>query len=217
MNYKKIYDSLINNANNRLLEGYSETHHIIPRCMGGTDDSSNLVVLTPEEHYLAHQLLIKIYPANKSLLYAAQMMTVENVDSGVSRPNNKLYGWIKTKISKEKSERMTGSTLPEEHRANISKGQTGIKRGPMTEEHKRKISEALSGKPKGEMSDESRKKMSESAKNRTHSEETKKKIGDAHRGKKLSEETKAKMRKPMSEETKAKIAAARRGKKYPRK
>ena len=32
-------------------------HHIIPRHMGGTDDPSNLVELTPEEHAEAHRKL----------------------------------------------------------------------------------------------------------------------------------------------------------------
>ena len=33
------------------------THHIIPRHMGGTDDPSNLVELTVEEHAEAHRIL----------------------------------------------------------------------------------------------------------------------------------------------------------------
>ena len=33
------------------------THHIIPRHMGGTDDPSNLVKLTVEEHAEAHKKL----------------------------------------------------------------------------------------------------------------------------------------------------------------
>ena len=32
-------------------------HHIIPKHMGGSDDPSNLVELTPEEHALAHKKL----------------------------------------------------------------------------------------------------------------------------------------------------------------
>ena len=32
-------------------------HHIIPKYMGGTDDSSNLIELTVEEHAEAHRLL----------------------------------------------------------------------------------------------------------------------------------------------------------------
>ncbi len=33
------------------------THHIVPRHMGGTDDPSNLIELTIEEHALAHKAL----------------------------------------------------------------------------------------------------------------------------------------------------------------
>jgi len=36
-------------------------HHIIPRHMGGTDDPSNIVVLTVEEHAEAHRLLWEQY------------------------------------------------------------------------------------------------------------------------------------------------------------
>lgn len=69
-----------------------EIHHILPRCMGGVDDKTNLVKLTPEEHYLAHLLLVKIYPDSRELIYAAKMMTVSSLSQ---RRSNKLYGWLK--------------------------------------------------------------------------------------------------------------------------
>jgi len=37
------------------------THHIIPKHMGGTDDPSNLVRLTIEEHAEAHRILYETY------------------------------------------------------------------------------------------------------------------------------------------------------------
>ena len=92
MNYKKHYDLLIERAKTRQLTGYVERHHIVPRCIGGTDEKSNLVKLTPEEHYVAHQLLVKIYPENDSLVYAANKMTVS---SKTVKRNNKRYGWLK--------------------------------------------------------------------------------------------------------------------------
>lgn len=102
MNYKQIYINLINRAKNRLIEGYTESHHIIPRCMGGTDHPSNLVNLTPEEHYTAHLLLVKIYPNNKKLVKAAAMMIP-------SRPSNKMYGWLRRKLSETQKELQSGS------------------------------------------------------------------------------------------------------------
>lgn len=66
--------------------------------MGGSNDSSNLVKLTPEEHYIAHQLLVKIYNSPK-LVYAAMMMLPTNKfhHNGSGR-NNKLYGWLRKKF-----------------------------------------------------------------------------------------------------------------------
>jgi hypothetical protein len=62
--YSNIYHSIIKTAKsqNRVKQvgdGY-QTHHIIPRCMGGTDDSDNLVVLTYKEHRVCHRLLIEM-------------------------------------------------------------------------------------------------------------------------------------------------------------
>jgi len=61
MNYTKIYDSLINAALYReYTKRPSEVHHILPRSMGGTNDSENLVRLTVREHFIAHLLLYKM-------------------------------------------------------------------------------------------------------------------------------------------------------------
>jgi hypothetical protein len=62
MNYFLAYQRLIAKAQLRvLLNGYVERHHILPRALGGSDDSSNLVVLTAREHFVAHILLAKIH------------------------------------------------------------------------------------------------------------------------------------------------------------
>ena len=102
MDYKKIYQQIIDCARSRDITGYKETHHIIPRCLGGTDDPSNLVDLTPEEHYVAHQLLVKIHTNNERLLYAAVMMCSNRI-------NNKLYGWLRRRLSDTQSKAMAGS------------------------------------------------------------------------------------------------------------
>jgi hypothetical protein len=101
MNYIKIYNSLISKAQSRDIEGYTERHHIVPRCMGGSDEATNLVRLTPEEHYVAHQLLVKIYPSNRALIKAATMMIP-------NRPGNKMYGWLRRKLSITMSESQCG-------------------------------------------------------------------------------------------------------------
>ena len=58
--YKRWYDQIIECGRGRRLSFYCETHHILPRSLGGTDDPDNLVDLTYREHFLVHWLLIKI-------------------------------------------------------------------------------------------------------------------------------------------------------------
>jgi len=101
MDYKRIYAQLVEKGKNRLLEGYSEKHHIIPRCMGGSDTEDNLVRLSPEEHYIAHQLLVKIYPNHIGIAQAAAMMIA-------NRPGNKFYGWLRKRHAKAMSIRQQG-------------------------------------------------------------------------------------------------------------
>lgn len=96
MNYRKCYDTLIERARFRTLHEYTEWHHIIPCCMGGLDNSDNLVQLTPEEHYVAHQLLVKIYPTELKLASALIMMSVSSKKNKIR--NNKAYGWVRKKF-----------------------------------------------------------------------------------------------------------------------
>ena len=109
MNYKLHYDKLIHRAQNRsiLKSEYKEKHHIIPSCIGGTDLKENLVQLFPEEHLLAHLLLVKIHPKEYGLTKAANMMS-QCKSANQQRITNKKFGWIKRKLSIEQSIAMTG-------------------------------------------------------------------------------------------------------------
>lgn len=84
MNYKKIYIDLILKAqseNRRKLSKdhenyiYYERHHFVPKCFGGDNSKENLVLLTAKEHFIAHKLLVEIYPENQQLIYALWMMS----------------------------------------------------------------------------------------------------------------------------------------------
>lgn len=127
MNYKKHYEMLIERGKNRSIDTYTETHHIIPKCMGGTNDINNLVKLTPEEHYVAHQLLVKIYPESIQLVGAAMMMTRHTTNN---RMNNKLFGWLKRRAS------MLTINIPKSEETRIRM------RKPKSETHKENISSA---------------------------------------------------------------------------
>lgn len=70
MNYIKVYNNIIDRSRNRQLLGYVENHHIIPKCVGGTDENWNLTPLTAREHFVCHMLLCEIYPKNIKLKFA---------------------------------------------------------------------------------------------------------------------------------------------------
>ena len=60
--YTHCYYNIVERAKARVIKSYSEKHHIIPRSLGGSNDASNLVALTPREHFLCHWLLTKMLP-----------------------------------------------------------------------------------------------------------------------------------------------------------
>lgn len=74
--YKTWYNSIIENAKNRVIVGYVEKHHILPRSLGGEDNKENLVALTAREHFICHWLLIKIYTgeSRSKMIYALNGM-----------------------------------------------------------------------------------------------------------------------------------------------
>jgi hypothetical protein len=58
--YKKLTESRqVNGLIKSDIKYYTEKHHIVPVSLGGSNDKSNLVLLSAREHYLAHWLLTK--------------------------------------------------------------------------------------------------------------------------------------------------------------
>lgn len=126
MDYKAAYDRLVQMARQRAcVDGYSEKHHILPRCLGGSNAKDNLVVLTAEEHFLAHQLLVKINPGHRGLVLALDKMTLQH---NSKKRNNKAYGWIRRKVYEAVSERMKKNNpmLSEESRKKVSEAKKKI-------------------------------------------------------------------------------------------
>ena len=110
MNYLSIYNLIVSNAkstNRRKRKHtdekyvYYEKHHVVPKCVGGTDDTHNLVLLTAREHFVAHQLLVRIYPTEHKLVFALRRMCSNN--NVKHKRNNKEYEWIRKRIAKESS------------------------------------------------------------------------------------------------------------------
>jgi hypothetical protein len=166
-------------------------HHIVPRHMGGTDDSSNLIELTVEEHAEAHRKLweqygnIKDYCAWKGLegtigkeeivrllMDPTGRVHTEETKQKISQSHK---GKLKhTEESKEKLRQFrTGMKLSEEHKAKISKsleGNTRMVGKKLSEETKQKLSEAGKGNKNASknpnISEEERERRSEATKER---------------------------------------------------
>jgi hypothetical protein len=208
MNYRKIYFNLIDRATDRITTGYFEKHHVIPRCLGGSDSKENIVNLYPEEHYLAHLLLCKLNQGNLKLLYAAMNMTSGAMINNGKR-NNKAYGWLRRQyaesisgdnnparrnpnLQKEAAKKRLGQKRTEETKARMSAAQKGRM---LSEETKLKMVEAAKNRPP--ISEETRKKLQNRAPNRgmlgkKQSAESVAKRADANRGRKDSEEARLK-------------------------
>ena len=133
MNYAKHYWALIIRAETRVLEGYCEKHHIIPRCVD--EASTETVKLTPEEYFVAHQLLVKMFPKVEGLVFAAFRMT-HGHETRAAR-TNKLYGWLSRRHAKiyespewraQQSARLMGQKRTEEMRQNMRDSYTPERR-----------------------------------------------------------------------------------------
>lgn len=184
MDYQKIYNDLIENAkskNRKKYKGqYYERHHIVPKCIGGLDNKENLILLTAREHFVAHKLLVEIYPNNNSLIYSYNYMSVmSNCHERDYKISNREYKWLREKLSSIMSNRIVSVQTKEK----ISKSRCNI---TVSQETKDKIRKTLTGR-----------KLPESVKinmsNKIISDSFRSKISKIHKGKIVSEESKKKM------------------------
>lgn len=180
MNHKKLYDLIVGKAKAELRKKtkggtYYESHHIIPKCLGGTGKTTqwnthpNLVLLTAKEHYLCHRLLCILYPNNSQIAYAFwSMCNQSSKKQSRHRPSTKSYEEARTQFSRFKKGTISplkGTKLSKETKERISNSKLGIKRSKevghqislrqtgrkLSEEVKKKISITSKGhkKPEG--------------------------------------------------------------------
>lgn len=218
MNYSNIYTDLIQSAQLRpiidILDGYTETHHILPRALGGLDSADNLVKLTPREHFIAHWLLWKIYKNTQyeiKMMYAFNMMRANKYASRYY--NSRGFDAVKKAVIITQR----GKPLSESRREKIRISSTGRKH---TEETRKKMRDAqkLAAANRKPVSDETRKKMSETRRGKKYSAEHCQNISKSKTGKLHSEERKlinsaAQKGKKLSDETRKKMSNSHTGKK----
>jgi len=107
-------------------------HHIKPRHMGGTDDPSNLIEVTPEEHAELHFALYLEHGMMGDWI-AFHMLSGKTTDSE----------WARKEAMRDYFRRNVVSV---ETRKKMSEAAKRRIRKPFTEEAKRNISKALKGK-----------------------------------------------------------------------
>lgn len=208
MNYKKIYDKLINSRQvlnrNRKDNVYYENHHILPKSIGGLNNKDNLVLLTFREHFLAHLLLVHIYTYDpllkRKMVYAlyeltrrskthqrilssrqyetARTLFVQAVSE--THKGKKMSDEAKEKIGKKSKERWENKEF-RQNRSDASKGEKNSFYGKThTEETKNKIR-------KHKMPSESREKLSKANSGRKHTKEEKEKISNANKNRTIEQ------------------------------
>lgn len=153
--YTRIYFSIIENAKNRKLEGYSEKHHIVPRSIGGTNDRTNLVNLTAREHFICHLLLphmVENSNAKAKLYHAMGLMRFGN------KSQNRIYTSSQYDIARKyhalgNTLSQTGKpmNLSEDERKRRSEALKKNRKlrtySPLSDEVKQNISKSKKGKP----------------------------------------------------------------------
>ena len=119
MNYIKTYYDIINKAktrglNKRVLNYYTEKHHILPKCyfksVKAASYSENLVLLTAREHYICHYLIWKFNKDPKMLLALYRMMNGNKIK--YSNLTSKEYEVLKLNYSKHISLKFSGKNNP---------------------------------------------------------------------------------------------------------
>ena len=213
MNYKEFIDNILT-TRGRFACGdeYKEKHHIVPKCMGGTNDKNNLIDLYAREHFEAHRLLALENPNIKGLTYAWWAMAHLNA-SNQSRYEllPEEYEEAKMLISKIHSEyqkkRMSSPELRKKISDSLKGRYVGEKNPNYGKHHSKEAKEKISMSNKGRFSgnknyfygihmcgknnpfygkhhsEESKRKMSEKRKRHWYiSDETKKRFSEMYKG-----------------------------------
>jgi hypothetical protein len=145
MDYKRIYDELISKQRDYYDSEYYEVHHIIPRCMGGSDNPTNLIKLNAREHFIAHALLARFVldePYSTKLKHAFFAMCNQKRDyQNRYTPPSKIYEISKRLHGECMSVRHSGKILEDDH---ILKLREGHKKYFSNELNVKKFSENMS-------------------------------------------------------------------------
>lgn len=107
--YSKMYYKIIKYyRENPLTEGYFERHHIIPKSLGGSNDQSNIVVLTAKAHFVCHHLLTKMTSGQDKIKMVHAFWRMIHAPQHSQPITAKVYQVIKEQRAKTLSKEMLG-------------------------------------------------------------------------------------------------------------
>lgn len=168
--YYKTYNQLIDKCLQMEKEGYpedmyTEVHHILPRCQGGTNEKCNLVRMPVRYHIVAHMLLACAFPDEKGLVLAVTTMFIYREDNKqierkekISKISTRLISKFREDAARSQRNKIV-SLETREKLSNINKGKR------LSVETRKKISNASKGEKNGHYgkshSLNTRRKMSE--------------------------------------------------------
>lgn len=177
--YNKWYQNIINDAKETPRRGYTEKHHIIPKSLGGSSSSSNLVALTAKEHFVCHRLLTKMTLGKdrKKMLCAVWAFIRCSKHQQRVHINGRTYSRVRSEfalaLSQERKGKMNvGKQASAEARLKMSLASKGIPKSQLTKDrmksawtkrpdrspaHCEALSKALSGRV---LSEATKQKMS---------------------------------------------------------
>lgn len=123
MDYQKVYRRIVERGQVRepIKGEYYETHHIVPKCMGGGEEMENLTALTAREHFISHWLLARIYPSHQGITYSFWSMCVHTFGDFGERyiPSSRAYEEAREFFSKNHSDKIREKWQDPEHRKKV--------------------------------------------------------------------------------------------------
>lgn len=214
MNYKKLYLKLIFNIkrqSRKIEERYYERHHILPKSIFPEfkNKKNNIILVTPKEHYILHEILSKIYKKGTIEYHKMQaaLFFMSKTSSYKEHITPREFEILRISEAKESSKRQKGKCLSEEHKQHLRdawKSTTKRSRNKgfkMSEESKKNISRIKKSQYENGLTawNKGLKEGVDYTVNRTeetinrlraflgkhHTEESKQKIRDAKKGKSL--------------------------------
>ena len=113
--YTKWYFSIVERAKlsnrNKKNDVYYESHHIIPKCLGGVEE----VLLTGKEHFICHLLLCRMTTgSNKHKMINALIKMTYSKSKGQKRYTARSFALVRSWIAEKNSEMFTGKKHTEE-------------------------------------------------------------------------------------------------------